>query len=205
MLVLKLAKNKCEYLIDDVELVPSPLYNSNILTLANFETNNVGDAIPYYKYWSTSGSASGTCVVAADPLSVSTKALCITPTDYNGTAAFSVTLPTGKTLANYDRLYFDMYYNNSAGLNAQPYIYADATLIYQVTTGYPLQGTSGVWNTKDYELTGMPASNAFLLKIGYTSDNSIAYYLDNIKLHDIASTTTEVKDVKYSVTACNIF
>ena len=187
-LVLKVAKSKCEYLIDDVELVPSPVSGSDILTIANFESNTIGDAIPYYKYWSTTSAASGTCVVAADPLSVSTKALCITPTDYNGTAAFSVTLPAGKTLANYDRLYFDMYYNNSAGLNAQPYIFADATLIFQVTTGYPLQGTSGVWNPKDYELSGMPTSNSFLLKIGYTSDNSIAYYLDNVKLHEKVST-----------------
>jgi len=203
MLILKVAKSKCEYLLDDIELIPSPVTGTNILTITNFESNTIGDAIPYYKYWSTTSAASGTCVVAADPLSVSTKALCITPTDYNGTASFSVTLPTGKTLTNYDRLYFDMYYSNSNGLNAQPYIYADATLIYQVTSGYPLQGTSGVWNPKDYELSGMPSSNSFLLKIGYTSNNSIAYYLDNIKLHESSSTGLSQKQVNLLIISRN--
>ena len=203
ILALQLAKSKCEYLIDDIELIPSPIYNANVLTLNNFENNAVGDAIPYYKYWSTTSAASGTCVVAADPLTISTKALCITPTDYNGTAAFSVTLPVGKTLANYDRLYFDLYYNNSGGLNAQPYIYADGTMIFQLTSGYPLQGTSGVWNTKDYELSGMPSSNSFLLKIGYTSDNSIAYYLDNIKLHENVSTGFSQQQINPLVVSCD--
>jgi len=203
ILALQLAKSKCEYLIDDIELIPSPIYNANVLTLYNFENNAIGDAIPYYKYWNTSSAASGTCVVTADPLSISTKVLCITPTDYNGTAAFSVILPVGKTLANYDRLYFDMYYNNSGGLNAQPYIYADATLIFQLTSGYPSQGTSGVWNTKDYDLIGMPASTSFLLKIGYTSDNSIAYYLDNIKLHENVSTGFSQQQINPLVVNCD--
>lgn len=200
MLVLKLAKSKCEFLIDDIEFVPSPIYNPNVLTLSDFESNSIGEAVPYNVYWSTTSAASGTCAVVADPLSVSTKAICISPSGYNGTVNLSVTLPGGKALDGYDRLFFDMYYSSSSGMYAQPYISATSTVIYQVTSGYPSQGTSGVWNTKDYELSGMPAVNSFILKIGYTSNNSIPYYLDNIKLHaKESSSTTGVNDASVSV------
>ncbi|MFT3752816.1 MAG: T9SS type A sorting domain-containing protein [Paludibacter sp.] len=189
-LILKLAKSKCEYLIDDIEVIPSPTYNPNMLTLENFENKVIGDATSYplYKYWSTTSTV-GTATIAADPLSSSGNTLKITPTDYNGVINLNVTLPTGKTLDMYDRLYFDLYYNNANGLYAQPYVYADATVIYQVTSGYPSQGSNTIWNTKDYELTGMPTTSNFVLKIGYTSNNSIAYYFDNIKLHLKESTT----------------
>lgn len=184
ILVLKVAKSKCEYLLDDIELVPSPLYNSNVITLDNFENVQIGDAstYPLYKYWSSTSTV-GTATVAAEPVSGTGNSLKVTPTDYNGVVNFNVTLPNSKTLDAYDRLYFDLYFNSSNGLYAQPYIYAGSTLIYQVSSGYPSQGTNAVWNTKDYELTGMPASNNFVLKIGYTSNNSITYYLDNVKLH----------------------
>lgn len=184
ILVIKVAKSKCEYLLDDIELVPSPLYNSNVITLENFENAQVGDVSSFLllKYWSTTSTV-GTASVDNDPVSASSKVLKITPTDYNGVVNFNVTLPNNKTLDAYDRLYFDLYFNSSNGLYAQPYIYAGSTLIYQVSSGYPSQGTNAVWNTKDYELTGMPASNNFVLKIGYTSNNSITYYLDNLKLH----------------------
>ena len=184
ILVLKVAKSKCEYLLDDIELVPSPLYNSNVITLENFENAQVGDVSSFLllKYWSTTSTV-GTASVDNDPVSASSKVLKITPTDYNGVVNFNVTLPNSKTLDAYDRLYFDLYFNSSNGLYAQPYIYAGSTLIYQVSSGYPSQGTNAVWNTKDYELSGMPASNNFTLKIGYTSNNSVTYYLDNVKLH----------------------
>lgn len=210
ILVLKVAKSKCEYLLDDIELIPSPIYNANMITLTDFENNAVGDVFPYNVYWSTTSAASGTCQVAVDPLLQSTKALCVTPSGYNGTINLSVILPNSKTLNSYDRLFFDLYYSSGNGLYAQPYIAADNVIIYQVTTGYPSQGTSSIWNTKDYELTSMTAQNSFILKIGYTSNNSIAYYLDNIKLHaKESSNQTDIHDassatplVAYSDGAC---
>ena len=188
ILVLKVAKSKCEYLLDDIELVPSPVYNTNVLTVENFENASVGDAASFLllKYWSTTSTV-GSAAIALEPVAGVSKTLKVTPTDYNGVINFNVTLPTGKTLDNYDRLYFDLYFNSSNGLYAQPYIAATTagndSVIYKVTTGYPSQGTNAVWNTKDYELTKMPTLNNFKIKIGYTSNNSITYYLDNVKLH----------------------
>jgi len=188
ILVLKVAKSKCEYLLDDIELVPSPIYNSNVITVENFENAVVGDAATYqlYKYWSTTATV-GSATVAVDPVAGVSKTLKVIPTDYNGVINFNVTLPTGKTLDNYDRLYFDLYFNNSNGLYAQPYIAATTagndSVIYKVTSSYPSQGTNAIWNTKDYELVKMPALNSFRIKIGYTSNNSVTYYLDNVKLH----------------------
>ncbi len=193
ILVLKVAKPKCEYLIDDIELIPSPVYNPNIFTIEDFESKTIGDAGNYVLYWSDTSAATGTAVVATDPSAStnpstnSTKSLQITPTGYNGTALFNVTLPTGKTLDKYDLLYFDVFFANA--LYAQDYVSANGTIVAQTTSGYPSQGTTSQWNTKTVSLSGLTATNTFVVKVGYTSNNSITYYLDNIKLHLNEGTT----------------
>jgi len=193
MLVLKLAKQKCEYLLDDIELIPSPVFNLNIFTIEDFESKTVGDAGNYVLYWSDTSAATGTCVIAADPSSTtnsntsSTKALQITPAGYNGTALFNVTLPAGSTLDQYDLLYYDVYFANA--IYAQDYVSANGTIVAQTTSGYPSQGTAGVWNTKTVALSGLAATNTFAVKVGLTSNNSNAYFLDNIKLHKNEGTT----------------
>ena len=181
-LALKLAKSKNENLIDDVEIVPAPTN-----TLFDFESNTIGDAI------TTSGGGS-TALVVADPASVSTKAAQITMTAYNQYMSFSVTLPNGKLLSDYDRIYFDLYSTSTIYANLS--INANATVAY-TETGYNSQNTASSWTTKDYSLTGMSALNTFTLNIGYTSMNSGSYYIDNIKLHAI-SASTGIKDAKVS-------
>lgn len=187
ILVLKVAKPKCEYLIDDIELIPSPVFNPNIFTIEDFESKTIGDAGNYVLYWSDTSAAAGTCVVATDPStatnpsSVSTKSLKITPSGYNGTALFNVILPSGKSLNQYDLLYYDVFFSNS--LYAQDYVSVNGSVVAQTTSGYPSQGTINQWNTKTVALSGLSTSSSFVVKTGYTSNNSIAYYLDNIKLH----------------------
>ena len=189
-LVLQVAKPKCEYLLDDIELIPSPLFGTNILTLYNFESNAINYAYTAANIYG--GTVACTAVVAADPVTSTAKALLVSPTAYNQVASFSVTLPTGALLTDYDRLYFDYY---STAVNyAQAYIAANTTVIYKDATDYPTQGAAATWVTKDYELpTTVPASNTFTLFVGYTSMNSGSYYIDNVKLnHKAAGQTTGI-------------
>jgi hypothetical protein len=185
ILVLKLAKPKCEYLLDDIELIPSPTNNSNVITLFDFESNSINDVFPTINIYG--GTVASSALVVEDPVvSHSGKSLQMSQTDYNQVIAFNVTLPTGEKLTNYDRLFFDRY---STSTNyAQAYIFANDIKIYQDESGYPSQGTANTWITKDYEITqNVPDANNFTLKIGYTSMNSDSYLIDNVKLHRIVT------------------
>jgi len=203
MLVLKLAKNKCEYLIDDVELVPSPIYATTILSVDDFESKALNYAYTTANIYG--GTVACTAVVAADPVTSTAKALLVSPAAYNQVASFAVTLPTGALLTDYDRLYFDTY---SVAINyAQAYIAANTTVIYKDVSGYPSQGAAATWVTKDYELPAtVPASNTFTLFIGYTSMSSGSYYIDNVKLNrKTTGPTTEInqRNVNSLVISCD--
>lgn len=201
ILVLKLAKPKCEYLLDDIELIPSPTNNSDVITLFDFESNKINDAFPTINIYGEALTSSA--VVVDDPVTThSTKSLQMSQTDYNQVVAFDVTLPSGENLKNYDRLYFDRY---STSTNyAQAYIFANDIKIYQDESGYPSQGTANTWITKDYEITqNVPDANNFTLKIGYTSMNSGSYLIDNVKLHRISTGTGEKTLIPFIVNCYN--
>lgn len=200
-LILCLTKSKTEYLIDDIELVAyTP--DAPVVTVANFEDKNTGDAVSYVNYWSRTEAAGGTCVVDVNPESstVNTKSLKITPNNYNGVVALNVNLPAGKTLKNYDKLIFDVYTLSS--MYAQIRITAEDSIIYKTPSGYPAVGAVATWITKEIDLTvpdfpattskSLPDLNSFLLRIGYTSNNSIVYYLDNIKLRQITASNSNI-------------
>ena len=198
-LILKLAKNKCEYLIDDIEVIPSPVYGSNILSCFNFESSTIGEAYTTANVYG--GTVASTAIVAADPAATSTNALKMTSTAYNQVISLSITLPIGKLLTDYDRLYFDRY--STAVQYTQAKIMANTTTIYADASGYPSQGAAATWVTKDYELSSsVTASNAFTLFIGYAINND-AYYIDNVKLHlrDI-TTGTKTTEVNPLIVYC---
>jgi hypothetical protein len=193
ILVLKVAKPKCEYLLDDIELIPSSTNNPDVVSLLDFESNAVNDTYPTANIYG--GNPASTAVVVADPVSGhSANALQMTATDYNQVIAFNITLPSGSLLNQYDRLYFDRYSTSTD--YAQAYIYANTVKIYQDASGYPSQGAANTWLTKDYELpSGVPAQNSFTLKIGYTSKNSGSYLIDNVKLHRLVFTGVEKNQI----------
>jgi hypothetical protein len=158
--------------------------------LYDFENNTVGDAYTTINYYG--GDVASTAIVAADPASTSTKVLKMTSTNYNQAISFSVTLPTGKLLTDYDRLYFDRY--STALQYTQVKILANTITIYaDAGSNYPSQGTAATWITKDYEISATaPAENAFTLFLGYSINND-TYYIDNVKLH--LKTITSVNTV----------
>ncbi len=201
ILVIKVAKQKCEYLLDDIELIPSPTNNSNVITLFDFENNTINDAFPTINIYG--GTLASSAVVVDDPVTThSTKSLQMSQTDYNQVIAFDVTLPAGEKLINYDRLFFDRY---STSTNyAQAYIFANDIKIYQDASGYPSQGDANTWITKDYEIPqNVPDANNFTLKIGYTSMNSGSYLIDNVKLHRIATGTGKKTIIPFIVSCYN--
>jgi hypothetical protein len=163
-------------------------------TLFDFESNAIGDSYTTINIYG--GTVASTAKVVANPTDATKKSLEVTSTAYNQAASFTVVLPNGKLLTDYSKLTFDRY--STTTNYAQAYIYADAVEIYKDASGYPSQGSAATWVTKEYDLPAtVSASNSFVLKIGYTSMNSGAYLLDNIKL--VPKTSTDVHNQENGV------
>jgi hypothetical protein len=191
-LILKLVKDDCEYLIDDIELVPAPSASS-VFTIADFETNNIDDALPMKKWYPEDGTAT----VKANPTKPAEKSAQIVTSNYDAMLRTNVTLPTGKTLADYEKISFDVYLLSGYENNYKKMeIYVDGNTVYQ-DEGYPAQGADDTWITKEYMLDNVESGNSFVLDLGISSPNG-NYYIDNIKLYAKTDTVTIVENAKTS-------
>lgn len=175
-LILKLSKSNTEYLIDDVELVPVPSTPIGYFIINDFESASINDALTM-KRWAT---ADGSCTVEANPTDNTKKSAHILTTGYDALLKQSVVLPTGKTLADYEKIMFDIYLVAGASNNYKKMqIYLDGVKYYE-DASYPSQATDATWTTKEYSLTATSA-NSFVVDLGI-STNDGNYYIDNIRL-----------------------
>ena len=186
-LTLKLSKSNTEYLIDDIELVSS-IPASSIITLTNFESNTIGEVLNMRRYTPTDASAT----VEANPTVPTEKSVHILATNWNSALKLNIALPTGKTIADYATLSFDIYLNNIDGTDnvwKQMEVYVDD--VKKIDKESP--GVANVWESKSYSLDGITSANSLVMDIGLNT-NKANYYLDNIK---IAEKST---GVRYSTT-----
>ncbi|MGB4413562.1 MAG: T9SS type A sorting domain-containing protein [Paludibacter sp.] len=174
-LILKLSKSNTEYLIDDIELVPIPVATP-IFTLADFESNSNGDVLSMRRWSPTDATAT----VEANPTIPEEKSAHILATNWNSALKMNVVLPTGKVLADYNKLTFDIYLNNIEGtdnLYKNTEVYVGDTKVIDLQTA----GVANAWETRNFTLDNLAGGNAFVFDVGINS-NKANYYLDNIKL-----------------------
>ncbi len=183
-LVLKLSKSSCEYLIDDVELVPIPVATP-IFTLADFESNTIGDNLNMRRWSPTDATAT----VEANPTIPTEKSAHILATNWNSALRMNIVLPAGKVLANYNKLTFDVYLNNLDGTDnvyKNTEVYVGDTKVIDIQAA----GVANAWETRNFTLDNLAGGNAFILDIGINT-NKANYYLDNIKLTEINTGLTK--------------
>jgi len=178
-LVLNLSKGSsaslnCEYLIDDVELVSS-VAPAPVITLTDFESNTIGEVLNMRRYY----PADATATVEANPTIAANKAVHILCTNWDSGLRQTVVLPTGKVLADYDKLSFDIYLSNGNAGDTWKNIEAwvDGTKIINTESA----GVATAWETKQYALNNLAGANSFVFDLGLNT-NAGDYYLDNIKL-----------------------
>lgn len=179
-LVLKLTKSNTEYLIDDVELVLTPVASS-VLVVNDFESNAI-DEVLAMKRW---GATDATATVKASPTDAANKVVQILATNWNSCLKQTVVLPAGKVLANYESLSFDIFLNDIAetdNLWKNMEIYVDDTKVIDVQS----QGVTNAWETRSYPLSALAGGNSFVLDLGVNT-NKGNYFIDNIKLHATTS------------------
>lgn len=181
-LILKLVKSNTEYLIDDVELVAVPVATP-IVTVNDFESATINDVLTMKRYATTDGTAT----VESNPTDNTKKSAHIVTTNYDAILKQNVALPSGKTLANYDKIMFDIYLVAGASNNFKKMqIFIDGTKNYE-DASYPQQAPDATWTTKEYALSATNG-NSFVLDLGI-STNAGNYYIDNIKLKEKSVTT----------------
>jgi hypothetical protein len=174
-LILKLIKSKCEYLIDDIELVPVPA-SSDIFTVADFEGKALNDVLSMRR-WSTTDA---TATVVASPTDAQNKVAHVVCTNWNSAVRTNVVLPSGKELAHYDNLSFDIYLNNIEGTDnvwKNIEVYAGDTKVIEKQS----EGVANAWETKSYPIENLAGGNTFTLDVGLNTNNG-NYFFDNIKL-----------------------
>ena len=176
-LILKLNKTNTEYLIDDVELVLSGTPENGFLTVEDFESKNSGDVLNM-KRWAL---IDGTSTVEANPTDATKKSVHIITSANDALLKLNVTLPSGKIVADYENISFDIYMSAAYQNNYKKMqIYIDGTKVYE-DAGYPSQATVLSWTPKSYALTNLAGGNAFVLDLGISTPGG-NYFIDNIKL-----------------------
>jgi len=186
--------------------------------LNDFSSNAVGDSYPIFGLYQNAVSTTrGTAVIAADPAGTNGNSIKVAPISGNHLVQFSITIPTGKTLANYDNFYFDLYPTNllidgvtatgtgarystalvQVGSSCTPGASGATALLYETATVD--KGSSNTWHTITIPLSSLAGLSAYSgtqsLFIGLYSNANTIYYLDNIKLH---LTTTGVTQANAS-------
>ena len=175
-----------DYYITNVrleEVVPASAF-----FVIDFEDYTLGDPVPVFE---KNGAGTANATIVEDPAAAGTRGLCahITTTNYDAFIQLTITLPSGRTLANYEEISYDQYC--VAQEYKQTNIYIDGVQFY-VDAGYPSQGAPSTWVTKTYSLEGATSGNTFDLAFGMTHDAG-NYYIDNIKLKESPVGLKELK------------
>lgn len=169
--------------------------NAANFVIADFENKNIGDTYALKAWYEADGNAK----VAADPANANKKAINVITTNWDAILKLDVTLPSGKTLGDYDSFSFDIYFATNANDENPNYknmfIYIDGEKKYE-STGYAKQGEVQKWTTREFVLADLNLSDTEKAKTSFTiafgvSTNKGDYYIDNVKLEGTSSPEPE--------------
>lgn len=198
--------DKGNYYVDNVKLtgggdVTPPPTSGNVTIDFNDKTIGQTEAM---KAWYTTD---GTATIAADPTNAGNKAVNIVTTNWDAFLKLNITLPSGKTLANYESLMFDIYIGTNAN-DANPnyknmFIYLDDVKKYE-NSDYPKQAEVSTWTTKTFSLASLGLTTAeltkstFALAFGMSTDKG-NYFIDNVKLIGKTTGFNTVKELNHNI------
>lgn len=169
---------------------------ANYYTVDDFESKTIGEKYPLKAWYETDGTAT----VTANPTNSSNKAIRIVTSNWDAMLKLNVNLPTGKTLANYDELSFDVYIPANSG-DANPnykkmHVFLDDVKKYE-DTDFVKQADLSTWTRKTFSfstlnLTGEDkAKSSFSFAFGM-STNIGDYYIDNVRLREVAGPVVDL-------------
>ena len=197
--------DKGNYFIDNVKLngggivPPPPTGNVTI----DFNDKTIGQTEPMKAWYTTDGTAT----IAADPTNAGNKAVNIVTTNWDAFLKVNITLPSGKTLANYETFSYDIYIGTNAN-DANPnyknsFVFLDDVKKLE-TTGYSKQAEMSTWTTKTFTLASLTLTSTeltkstFALAFGLSTDKG-NYFIDNVKLIEKVTGFNAAKELNYNI------
>lgn len=150
------------------------------LIVQDFQASKTGDTVGTYDTQGNTPAA--TVKVAADPKDASNLvAECVT-TDYNAIIEIPVTLPAGKTIADYGSIAFDLYRFSDDDNYKEMHVLVDDTQIEK--TGYIEQAKAQEWTVKAYPIASTVTSKGSIkIRIGMNTPKG-HYAIDNVRLEE---------------------
>ena len=146
------------------------------ITVADFDTTT--PAFELFK--GTNGTAEVVVLPTED--NANNNALKYINGGYSAGVQLKVTLPEGKTIADYKALKLDVYNYNTTYKTLE--VYADGNNIYSVNNIVGGDKTQGTWVTSEHELEVAGTGNEFLLGLYFNSSSAAEYAFDNIQLQE---------------------
>lgn len=203
-----ISSNNAHYAIDNVRLelressegpdVPAGFYETkngtttdSELMVNDFQHHNAVDVeLPT---WARDGSSTaGTATTAVDPADAQNLTARFTGGNYNTVHELDVTLPEGKTLANYSAVKFDLYRNAADANYKKMRVQADDEELKY--TDYIQHAPAEAWTEQETEIPATTqVGNNFKLRLGIESDEA-DYHIDNVRLVE-RRTSTGIEDV----------
>lgn len=151
------------------------------LMVCDFQQHKAADvALAMWNYHGQ--SAQGNAKTAVDPDNGKNLVAECKTTDWNNVLEIPVTLPEGKTIADYSAITFDLY-RYSDDENYKPmYVGVDDKTIEFISDKYDEQAKTGEWTPKRYSIpAGITSGTSLSLRIGIHS-NKAHYAIDNVRL-----------------------
>lgn len=211
LLHIGIKNNNAHYAIDNIRLeakaggdtpVEPDNYhettNGNVadgmLMLNDFQHHSAtGVTLTAWNRWG--GEPAGDVKTAADPTDAKNIVARFSGTsDYNTIHEIVVTLPAGKTLADYSAIKFDLYrYADDSNYKRMRVQADDHVIFYKDEDGYEEQAPDGIWTEKSYAIDKTnTVGNSFKLRLGIESD-APNYLIDNVRL--VEDATTDITDI----------
>ena len=191
---LQIGIRRGAYALDNVRLKEkgdgsaTPSANGTVtdgwLMAEDFQKMGVGDVLNTWDYMSNN-AGSGTCTVISEPDNAENMMANFVGGNYNTLIEVPVTLPSGKTIADYQTIKFDIYRFADDSNYKQFVVYVDNAEV-KLDDGYSQRAPNNGWKTWEYTIpASVTSGNQIMIRLGIKS-NAANYALDNIKLQERA-------------------
>lgn len=164
------------------------------LMAEDFQKKTVGDVMNTWDY-SNLDTGSGTCTIVAEPNKAENMMAKFVGGNYNTLIEVPVTLPEGKTIADYEAIKFDIYRFSGDENWKQIAVFIDNAEVKIDGQDIERAPENG-WGTWEYSIpASVTSERQILIRLGIKSNNA-NYAIDNIQLKERA----DLPPVEYDAT-----
>lgn len=157
------------------------------LMAEDFQNKTVGDVMNTWDY-TDYDTGLGTCTIVAEPNKAENMManFVVVEGDYNTLIEVPVTLPEGKTIADYEAIKFDIYRFRGDDNHKYIAVFIDNAEV-KIDAQYIERAPENGWKTWEYPIpASVTSGNQILIRLGIKS-NKANYAIDNIQLKERAA------------------